>query len=172
MNLKEIYKDIPTFPNHRVSNMGKVLNKRLNRIVPHRKINKVHMVQLVNEYGKNIQISIAKLMLLAFIPNTNPVLFDIAIHIDGDRENLNIYNVKWGTRSICSRMSDKRLPEYVKDRTKRLRKNLKKKRVLNEDDKKKLSIQIKEYRERGYSFKQLTDIFPYSVETIRNILKT
>lgn len=95
--MKEIWKDIPDFPNYQISNLGNVINKTTNKV---RKciVNKCGYYQLkLNNNGKYKMFLVHRLVAQAFIPNSDNLLE--VNHIDCNKQNNCVDNLEWCTRS-------------------------------------------------------------------------
>jgi len=93
--MTEEYKMIQDFENYEISNLGNVRNKKTNKILKQSKgtdgYYKVSLYQQNKHYNKRIH----KLIAEAFIPNPdNKPCVD---HIDNDKLNNNITNLRWAT---------------------------------------------------------------------------
>lgn len=124
---KEIWKDIPEFPNYQVSNMGNVRNlhffssRHTKRDWGVRNlslyIGKPHgylIVNLHNEKGMK-QFLVHRLVAMAFIPN--PENKPIVDHINTNRLDNHVSNLRWVTprENIYNPISNKKLwEEYRK----------------------------------------------------------
>ena len=88
----EIWRDIIDHPNHQVSNIGRVRNKKTGRI----------MHQFINTNGyyvltlNNISCRTHRLIAEAFIEKSS--MENDVNHIDGDKLNNNVENLEWCTR--------------------------------------------------------------------------
>lgn len=104
----ELWKTIPSFPEYMVSNMGRVkrlaFNKRIGnnslqyrpeRLLTPRERNGYLVVTLSQNYHSGAHY-IHRLVALAFIPNPNN-LPEID-HIDTNRKNNNVINLRWCSR--------------------------------------------------------------------------
>ena len=94
--MEEIYKKIDDYDNYEVSNMGNVRNTNTNRILKPRKDCGYFRVGL---YKNNIRkpFPIHRLVGFAFIPN--PENLPCIDHIDRDRTNNSISNLRWISKS-------------------------------------------------------------------------
>ncbi len=164
-----IFKDVKGYEDfYSVSDSGIVFSKRFNKIIKHEinKNNKIHSVRLSDENNVIKRQSVARLMAIAFIKNPNPTLYNKAININGNHDDLRVNNIMWGTSFIQNSRKNKRYPKLnknfiasgVKINTRKM------------DDK--LVDDLFKMRDLGYSTNQLSDIFPIKKSQIFNILKT
>lgn len=164
----EKYKRILGFSEYGVSEFGDVYFYKHARILKHTvNINNgIHSVSIKSDStGKFKTTSVAKCIALAWIDNPNPSIYKLALHINGDKNDLRLKNIMWGTSCISTIRRDVRNPEH-RDRFLSHRVNINTRKMT--DDMIKDMIQ---YRELGYSIKQLETIFPIKKSQIRNILK-
>ncbi len=96
--MEEIYKVIKGYENYSVSNLGNVKNNTTNKILKHGVMkNGYHNVSLtINPFDKK-SLYVHRLVGLAFLEN-NENKSDID-HIDQNRGNNNLLNLRWATRS-------------------------------------------------------------------------
>jgi hypothetical protein len=100
--MKEIWEDIPDFPDHLVSNFGQIYNMRTrNILVLSGNQQGVCRVALLRD-GKQYQRSVSLLVATAFIPRPYPH-FNTAINLDGDRTNCRADNLAWRPRWFSAR---------------------------------------------------------------------
>lgn len=98
MDEYENIKRIPGFNDYGIKEDGMVYSFKYGKIKP-RKQNIVNGYQSVSleVNGKGFQISIHRLLALAFIPN--PENKAQVNHIDGNKLNNNLSNLEWATRN-------------------------------------------------------------------------
>jgi hypothetical protein len=99
-SLDEIWKDIDGYDIYKISNLGRVVNKATNRVLKQCKRtvndNSFYIVVLSNEY-KRISAMMHRLLGDHFIANPNN--YNCVMHIDHDRCNNNLSNLKWVSAS-------------------------------------------------------------------------
>lgn len=98
-NLPEIWKSIDDFPDYTVSNCGKVLSYKIHNVgvLLNTSLNKngYAKLHLTNYLGKPKNVSLHRIVALAFIPN--PFNLPQVNHKDGDKLNNNAQNLEWST---------------------------------------------------------------------------
>ena len=94
-NINEEWRTVYKYPNYDVSNMGRVMKMNTGKLLKNTTgINGYSMVGLVNYNGKKV-FSIHRLVCNEFIENPdNKPSVD---HIDNDRSNNHVENLRWAT---------------------------------------------------------------------------
>ena len=95
--MTEVYKTIFDFPDYKISNLGNIKNKKTNRILkPVINVQGYYIIDLrVN--GSRFTKKLHRLIADAFIENPeNKPYID---HINNDKQNNNINNLRWATAS-------------------------------------------------------------------------
>lgn len=101
-NTHETWKSIDDFPKYQVSDQGRIKNIQTDRIFTGSKDAFGYMhVRLVNPYGGITLKKVHRLVAEAFLPN--PESKPIIDHIDGDKTNNALSNLRWVTYSENSR---------------------------------------------------------------------
>lgn len=95
--MTEIWKQATGYDNYEVSNKGNVRNKRTQKILKTAYQPSGYTFVCLRKDGKSICESIRRLVMNTFNPIDNSSKFDI-IHIDNDKTNNNVENLKWVTR--------------------------------------------------------------------------
>ena len=92
----EEWKQIEDYDNYEISNLGNVRNKKTNKLLkPHITIGYYDIILSKNNKIKHFKIH--RLIAIAFIPNPNN--FPIIDHIDKNRLNNSIDNLRWVSSS-------------------------------------------------------------------------
>lgn len=164
----EIFKDLPEYEDlYSVSNTGKIFSKRYSKYLKHdvSKNNKIHSVRIVDKNGDVKKQSVVRLMAITFLHNSNPRLYNNAININGNHDDLRIENVMWGTSSVHVKRKNNRKPDLLE---KFIKSSIKINTRKMTDS---LEIEMVKMYNLGYSAKQLEDIFPIKKSMIFRILK-
>ncbi len=169
--MKEIWKTVPGFPSHEVSNFGNVrswakLFGRMPKIPRLRKlcINKktgytqVMIAKSINKKMVYKTFNVHRLVLSSFSQNKNSSNLDAA-HLDGNRQNNNLSNLRWCTRKENEKQKDKHGTRPVGSKCSYSK--------LNERMARAIRILYQEY---GISQSALSDIFDVHVSTINPII--
>lgn len=102
----EEFGEIKDFENYAISNYGKVLNKEKQTFLkPHLDKQGYYNIAL-SKNGKEKKFSIHRLLALAFIPNPNNLI--MVDHMDRNKQNNNLTNLRWITPKNNRRNSNKR----------------------------------------------------------------
>ena len=93
----EEFRTVNKFPNYQVSNFGNVMHIKRNKLLKQ----SIHIKGYYNVWLRNTDTDersfarVHRLVAEAFIPNPNNKLY--IDHIDGDRQNNNINNLRWAS---------------------------------------------------------------------------
>ena len=92
----ERWKDINGLTKYQVSSFGNVKSKKRNKVlrIDAERINGSATIRLISDSGALKWRTVSRLVLEAFLPTTNSESL-FAIHIDGDRYNNKLDNLKW-----------------------------------------------------------------------------
>jgi hypothetical protein len=145
--MKEVWKDIKGFARlYEVSNLGRVRNKKTRLILKLIYVSYTYRIII-----KTTNINVAKIVAQHFIPN--PYNYTNVIHIDGNKGNLKVSNLKWGTDSQA-KSNSYRLKKRISPNSKL---SYKKVRLIRSSKKS--------------NMQQLSKKFGVSVPTIKSVLK-
>ena len=93
--MEEQYKIINGFSNYEISNFGNVRNIKTGLILKQSNIKGYKKINLVNDNGEGITHRVHRLIAEYFIPNPNNK--PIIDHIDNNKSNNNVNNLRWVT---------------------------------------------------------------------------
>ena len=90
------FKILENFPFYKIYSTGKVYSIKLKKyITGHKNKRGYYAFTLYNKEGKRKQKFLHQLLAMAFIPNPNN--YEIVRHLDDDKNNNSLSNLKWGT---------------------------------------------------------------------------
>lgn len=89
----EEYRDIKNYPNHEVSNTGKVKDKRTGKLLSIKLTKDGYSTVFIKESNKYPRLRVHKLVMDAFSNNTGKEIN----HIDGNKQNNNLDNLEYTT---------------------------------------------------------------------------
>jgi len=95
VNVEEVWKTVVNFSKYNISNFGNVRNSKSQRVLKPANLNGYLANKIYNDDGKHKNMLIHRLVGLAFIPN--PEDKTTIDHIDRDKKNNNLFNLKWAT---------------------------------------------------------------------------
>ena len=113
---KEVFRNIKGYPNYQISNMGRIWNAKTQRYLkPSKKSNGYYQINLVAINGKRKKEYLHRLLALTFIDNPNN--YPEIDHIDRNRENNELSNLRWVSKTMNQRnKSDNvKVAQYDKD---------------------------------------------------------
>ena len=114
MNM-EMFKDIKGYPGYQISSEGKIWNTKTQRYLkPSRKPNGYYQINLVAANGKRKKEYLHRLLALVFIDNPNN--YPEVDHIDRNRENNSLSNLRWVSKSQNQRntSNNRQISQYDK----------------------------------------------------------
>lgn len=98
-DIPEDWAILPAFPEYAVSNHGEIQNIHWRRMLKPQTTRSGHArIGLMDESGRQRQLSIGRLVADAFLPPHDNPHFSTPIHRDGDRMNCHVSNLMWRPR--------------------------------------------------------------------------
>ena len=100
---EELFKPIDGYDNYLVSNFGNVKNSKTNRILKPSTHKKGYKLVVLRKNGKSKTFTVHRLVGIAFLENPdNKQMID---HIDENKSNNNVKNLRWATQkdNSCNR---------------------------------------------------------------------
>lgn len=100
---EELWSIIPEFPNYQVSSLGRIFNRKTERLIQSTVTNHGHgKVNLYHAFNPSVSKtrSVAKLVAEAFVVPPN-ILCDEVVVLDGDYSNLRADNLVWRPTSFA-----------------------------------------------------------------------
>jgi hypothetical protein len=165
----EKFKDIKGFEElYSISTEGKIWSKYYRKYLKHQinKTNNIRYVRLVCQDGKRRGYSVARLMALTFLENSNPKLYNNAINKNGIFDDLRIENVMWGTSGTHARRRNDRNRSLLVNFISKSPGIVKIARKMTD----KLELELIEKYKQGLSLTKLGKIYPIKHSQINNIL--
>lgn len=96
MKNTEIWKDVFYYDNYEVSNLGRIRNKKTNRILKTVTSNTGYTMACLCKNGKRKSLSVHRIVMQTFKPVQN--MDDLQVnHIDWDKTNNKLENLEWVT---------------------------------------------------------------------------
>lgn len=110
--MKEKWKIIEKYPNHRVSNLGNIQKFRdgkwVEQTIHYWEGNGYEMVNLYDPTTGSRKEYLHRIVAKAFVKNQNPWEYNTVIHKDGNTTNNTAKNLFWGTQRINMQLRKKR----------------------------------------------------------------
>ena len=109
--MQEIWKQ-SIVENYEISNLGKIRNKKTNRIIKPDKEEKGYCRLTIKLNGKKKHYAVHRLVAIAFIPNPNNL--PQVDHIDNDKSNNRVDNLRWVSNKENSQYRWERIRKALK----------------------------------------------------------
>lgn len=111
-------KVIPTeFPDYEIHRDGKVFSLLSNKFISSREQNGyiyLSMVKIVEGCRKRVTVGQHQLVAMAFVDNPDPKKLTKVIHLDQNKLNNSIENLKWGTLADIARIANERPSRHLR----------------------------------------------------------
>lgn len=99
-NLQVGFKRIPGHPGYSINKKGEIYSHKTNRMMVIRPNPRGYLqARLSDGKGKRKTPELHRLLAITFKPNPDPSRYDCLDHIDGDKLNNDLDNLRWTTRS-------------------------------------------------------------------------
>ena len=95
--MNETWKQVIGYDMYQVSNLGRIRNKNTGKVLKPAYQPSGYTIVCLRKDGKNNTEPVRRIVMNAFNPIDNSNKYDI-IHIDNDKTNNAVYNLKWVTR--------------------------------------------------------------------------
>ena len=95
--MNETWKQVIGYDMYQVSNLGRIRNKNTGKVLKPAYQPSGYTIVCLRKDGKNNTEPVRRIVMNAFNPIDNSNKYDI-IHIDNDKTNNNVDNLKWVTR--------------------------------------------------------------------------
>lgn len=97
------FKPIDDFCNYGINRLGQYSNLKTGKILkPHAHYRSKHLIAtLFDSYGLKHEFALHRLVAITFIPN--PDYLPFVVHIDGDKSNNHVSNLKWCDKYYVAR---------------------------------------------------------------------
>ena len=90
------YKILEEYPHYRIYPNGKIYSIKLKKFIfGHKNKRGYYAFTIYDSFGKRKQKALHQLLAMAFIPN--PSNYEVVRHLDDNKENNSLSNLKWGT---------------------------------------------------------------------------
>lgn len=94
----ETFIQIKEYPNYEISDLGNIRNIKTKRVLKTKTCRRKYVRVNVNNNNKQSTLLVHRLVAITHIPN--PSKFEFVDHIDRDRQNNNVSNLRWVSNEI------------------------------------------------------------------------
>ena len=103
------------FNNYVVYNDGRVWSDHSNRFIKQHLNNQNYYMVGLWVGNKQYNWLVHRLVATLFVPNSNPIQYNVVNHIDGDRHNNNFTNLEWCTQkqNLFAAQCQDRIPDRI-----------------------------------------------------------